>query len=293
MAFLPVILKRAESALKSPKLEPMSPRTFVITGASDGIGAAAARTLHAHHPDDQLVLVGRNPDKTAAVADELGARFHVADFESLGQVRRLAAELEDLGAIAGLANNAGGIFDGPLRTADGFERTWQVNVVAPFLLTSLLRGQLEGANVVQTASLANLLMSKFDPSDPNTFQGFSAERAYGNAKLGDILLTRYFHAHGLNSVSFHPGVLSTGFSKSSHGLLSRIYASPIARFFGGSGQGGDNLAYFLDGTPGIHFRPGEYYNDKRQPGLQRRIAKQVPVARRIFDDLARELKVEW
>ena len=98
-------------------------KTIVITGASDGIGAAAARKLQRMNNKHTLVIVGRNPEKTRAVASEIGARYHLADFESLGQVRRLAEELQDLGHIDALANNAGGVFDGPFRTADGFERT--------------------------------------------------------------------------------------------------------------------------------------------------------------------------
>ena len=168
-------------------------------------------------------------------------------------------------------------------------------MVAPFLLTSLLRDKLRAdkANVVQTASLANFLMSKFDLSDPTTLEHFSPERAYGNAKLGDILLTRYFDAHGLSAVSFHPGVLATDFSKSSTGMMSKMYSGLIGKTFGKPADGGDNLAYFLTGTEGIHFKSGEYYNDKRKPGLQRPIAKKLSVARRVFDDLGRRLNVEW
>ena len=68
-------------------------KTIVITGASDGIGAAAARKLQRMNDKHTLVIVGRNPEKTRAVANEIGARYHLADFESLGQVRRLAAVL--------------------------------------------------------------------------------------------------------------------------------------------------------------------------------------------------------
>ena len=271
------------------------PRTIVITGASSGVGAAAARILHQRRPQDSLVLVGRNPEKTQAVAEEIGAAFHVANYESLGQVRRLAEELSQYPQIDALGNNAGGMFDGPFATADGFERTWQINVVAPFLQTYFLRDTLRASNatVVQTASLANMLYSAFDPGDPNTFEKFSAERAYGNATLGDILLTRYIDAHGLNAVSFHPGVLATDFSKSSTGLMSKMYSGLIGKTFGKPADGGDNLAYFLTGTEGIHFESGEYYNDKRKPGLQRPIAKKLSVARRVFDDLGRRLNVEW
>ena len=272
------------------------PRTIVITGASSGVGAAAARILHQRRPQDSLVLVGRNAEKTQAVAEAVGADFHVADYESLGQVRRLAEELSQYPQIDALGNNAGGMFDGPFATADGFERTWQINVVAPFLLTSLLRDTLRASNatVVQTASLANMLYSSFDPGDPNTFEKFSAERAYGNAKLGDILLTRYLDSHGLTSVAFHPGILNTGFGHNSTSRTSKLYSTTAAQhFLGKPDKGGENLAYFLSGTPSIHFNSGEYYNNKRKPGLQRPIAKKLSVARRVFDDLGRQLNVEW
>ncbi len=260
------------------------------------MGAAAARILHQRRPQDSLVLVGRNPEKTQAVAEEVGAAFHVANYESLGQVRRLAEELKQYPQIDALGNNAGGMFDGPFATADGFERTWQINVVAPFLLTSLLRDNLRAsdATVVQTASLANVLYSAFDPGDPNTFEKFTAERAYGNAKLGDILLTRYLDSHGLTSVAFHPGILNTGFGHNSTSRTSKLYSTTAAKhFLGKADKGGENLAYFLSGTPSIHFNSGEYYNNKRKPGLQRPIAKKLSVARRVFDDLGRQLNVEW
>ncbi|UQV60677.1 SDR family NAD(P)-dependent oxidoreductase [Corynebacterium propinquum] len=276
-------------------IENIAPRTIVITGASDGIGAAAARTLHKNRPGDRLIIVGRNPDKTRNVASAIGAEYFTADFASLAEVRALADELNQLEHIHALANNAGGIFDGPVTTADGFELTWQINVVAPFLLTSLLQDKLraDDATVVQTASVAHLLMSYFRPEDPNTLRNFSSSRAYGNAKLGDMLLTRYLDLQGLTAVSFHPGALATSFAQTSSGVISRVYSSVVAKALGAPSVGGDNLAYYLAGTPGIHFESGEYYNEKRRPGRQRPIAKNLVVARRIFDDMADKLGVSW
>lgn len=276
-------------------IENVAPRTIVITGASDGIGAAAAHTLHKNRPGDRLIIVGRNPDKTRSVASAIGAEYFTADFASLAEVRTLADELNQLEHIHALANNAGGIFDGPVTTADGFELTWQINVVAPFLLTSLLQDKLraDDATVVQTASVAHLLMSYFRPEDPNTFRNFNSSRAYGNAKLGDMLLTRYLDLHGLTAVSFHPGALATSFAQTSSGVISRVYSSVVAKALGAPSVGGDNLAYYLAGTPGIHFESGEYYNEKRRPGRQRPIAKNLEVARRIFDDMADKLGVSW
>ena len=66
-------------------------RTIVITGASDGIGAAASRQLA--ETGARLILVGRSPEKTSAVAAATGAEHYVADFARLDDVRRLAARL--------------------------------------------------------------------------------------------------------------------------------------------------------------------------------------------------------
>jgi short-subunit dehydrogenase len=60
-----------------------------VTGASDGIGAAAARILAGQGHD--VVIVGRSPSKTRAIAAEIGAELHAADFARLDQVRGLAA----------------------------------------------------------------------------------------------------------------------------------------------------------------------------------------------------------
>ena len=66
-------------------------RVVVVTGGSDGIGAAAARMLASR--GDEVVIVGRSPDKTRAVAHQTGAEWHVADFTRLDHVRELAREL--------------------------------------------------------------------------------------------------------------------------------------------------------------------------------------------------------
>src|SRR5690606_32399566 len=105
-------------------------RTIVITGASDGIGAAAAREFKKR--GEHIVLVGRDPRKTEAVARELDAPFHVADYADLDHVRGLAAELYEYPNIHVLANNAGGIMGDRTLTTDGFEKTFQVNHLGGF-----------------------------------------------------------------------------------------------------------------------------------------------------------------
>ncbi|WIM72783.1 SDR family NAD(P)-dependent oxidoreductase [Corynebacterium suedekumii] len=274
-------------------------QTIVITGASDGIGAAAARRIRATLPDTDLVLVGRNPAKTQAVATEVDAPFHVADFSRLDEVRNLAAELLTLPRIDVLANNAGGIFDGPSRTVDGFELTWQVNYLAPYLLTNLLRQTLldSRASVVGTSSIASVLFPRFDPTDPETFDDFSPNRAYGNAKLATNWFAKAlhdrFHDRGLNTVAFHPGVIATNFGAESSGIMHHAYSLAGDRLFTPAEQGGMNLAYFLTGVPGIHWESGVYYNDKRRPGIQRRAARDRDLIDSVFTETAEVLGVQW
>ena len=136
-------------------------RTIVVTGASSGIGAVAAGTLAAG--GDEVAVVGRNPERTRAVAERLGATPFLADFERLDDVRALAEALLDrYETIDVLANNAGGLYHERELTLDGHERTIQANHLAPFLLTALLRPRLvetaatgRDVRVVSTASMAN------------------------------------------------------------------------------------------------------------------------------------------
>src|SRR5271157_6112208 len=112
-------------------------KTIVITGASDGIGAAAARLLTAQ--DAQVIIVGRSPQKTPKVAGELNAPYYLADFSKLDDVRKLASQIKkDIPRIDVLVNNAGGVMGERRLTVDGNEMTIQVNHLAPFLLTNLL-----------------------------------------------------------------------------------------------------------------------------------------------------------
>ncbi|MBM0224395.1 SDR family NAD(P)-dependent oxidoreductase [Micromonospora sp. ATA51] len=133
-------------------------RTVVITGASSGIGRAAAVRLAAS--GDRVVLVGRHPGRLRdAVAEVEAAPDHeLADFAVLDQVRRLGAWRRGrYDRIDVLANNAGLLAPRPRRTADGHELTMQVNHLAGYLLTHLLLDRLADdppGRLITTASLA-------------------------------------------------------------------------------------------------------------------------------------------
>ncbi|GEL94091.1 SDR family NAD(P)-dependent oxidoreductase [Cellulomonas composti] len=264
----------------------MASRTIVLTGASDGVGAAAARLLAAH--GSRVVLVGRSPTKTRALGAELGAPSHVADFADLAQVRALAAEL--LAAyprIDVLANNAGAIMAARRVTADGFEATFQVNHLAPFLLTALLTDRLveSGASLVQTSSVAARRYGRLDLDDLQLERDYSPNRAYGDAKLANVLFTtelqRRLGPRGVNAVAFHPGMIATSFAAGSTSWFRLVYRTPLARLvLEPAERGGERLVRLAEGTPGVTWVPGAYYEGDA-------VASAGPQAR--DDDLAREL----
>ncbi|MDN5581430.1 MULTISPECIES: SDR family NAD(P)-dependent oxidoreductase [unclassified Corynebacterium] len=239
-------------------------RTIVITGASDGIGAAAARHLAAS--GHRVVLVGRSPEKTRALADELDAPYHLADFQHLDQVRDLASDLLDAyPRIDVLANNAGGIFSQDT-TQDGYDKTFQVNHLAPFLLTNLLLERLREshATVIQTASIAARLFGDLDLSDLDNSGKWSANKAYGDAKLENILFTgeldRRF-GDEVNAVAFHPGVVSTSFASDTSSLMKIVYHLPVvSKLLMTSPEDSARLLVDLAlGEPGTDFTPGGYH----------------------------------
>src|SRR5919197_3575814 len=137
--------------------------TVILTGATRGIGRAAAIELAGRGAE--LGVVGRDAARVRATAEKArgaggGASVHehVADLARMDEVRRLAAELlEAYPRIDVLANNAGAMFTSRHVTPDGFEQTFALNHLAPFLLTNLLLERLTAsdARVVTTASDAH------------------------------------------------------------------------------------------------------------------------------------------
>jgi NAD(P)-dependent dehydrogenase (short-subunit alcohol dehydrogenase family) len=274
----------------------VSQRTIVITGASDGIGAAAARQLAGK--GDQLVLIGRSEAKTAACARPLGAPYLCADFCRLDDVRALAEQLKTAyPRIDVLANNAGGIMGEREITVDGFEKTMQVNHLAPFLLTHLLMDVLaaHGATVINTSSIANRVFGHLELDDLDNHNNYSPNKAYGDSKLANILFTRElhrrYHPQGINTAAFHPGNVATSFAAESTSLMRYIYHTPLKHVaLISPDKGADNLVWLINGTPGIDWVSGEYYI-KKKVGRTNPQAADATLAREFWDRSAEMLGV--
>ncbi|MFN6550781.1 SDR family NAD(P)-dependent oxidoreductase [Mycolicibacterium septicum] len=265
-------------------------RTIVITGASDGVGAAAARQLSRR--GDNVVVVGRSPAKTAAVAGALGADHLVADFAELAQVRDLATQLLDrYPRIDVLANNAGGLLDRTRQeTVDGFEKTFQVNHLAPFLLTTLLLDRLIAAraSVINTSSVGNRLFGHIDITDLNHERGFKAQKAYGDAKLANILFTkelhRRHHSDGISTAAFHPGSVASNFgAEANNPALELLYRTPLKKLILISpDKGADQLVWLATSSPGTDWTSGQYYA-RRKPGRPNKQANDPVLAQQLWD----------
>lgn len=243
-------------------------KTIVITGASDGIGAAAARQLKAL--GHNVIIVGRNAAKTEKLAAELCVPYHVADYAKLSDVVRLAEELAAYPRIDVLANNAGAMMNERAVTEDGFERTFQVNVLAGFLLTTLLMDKLCQcrSTLIQTSSIApNIFGRKPDLDDLQSEKSYSPVKAYSKAKLCDILLTRElhrrYHADGICSVAFEPGVPRSNFASEASGFFKKAYHTPLKYLFTTSSQkSAKRMVRLAVGEPGKDFICGETYSNK-------------------------------
>ena len=261
---------------------------LVLTGATRGIGEAAAIELARRGVE--LALVGRSAQRvrdTARTAAAAGGgapvHEHVADLAQLDEVRRLAAELLDAyPRIDVLANNAGALFTARHETSDGFEQTFALNHLSPFLLTNLLLDRLVGsrARVITTSSDA-YKQGRVKLEDLNSRRGkYSAWQAYRASKLCNVLFTRELQrrAPEVTANCFHPGVIRSGFGKND-GALARISMTLAGPFLSSPQKGADLLAWLaLD--PAAGQLRGEYV-EKRRPIR--------PSPQAADDELARDL----
>ena len=258
-------------------------KTVVITGASSGIGEAAARALHRRGAE--VHVVGRSPERTNSIASEVGTAAIVADFAHLDDVRSAGKQILDCCThLDVLVDNAGLSVARRNETDDGHELTFQVNHLAPFLLTSLLLDRLKDSapsRVITTARVANGFgfVRLNDLASRHLYQGTVA---YGTTKLENILFTRELgrrpEGTGILAVCFNPGLVATRLGRDdASGLINR---TPLRRLMGTPEQGADTLVWLA--TPPVErLRPGAH-NSPRRVTLHHPQGYSDSVARRLW-----------
>jgi NAD(P)-dependent dehydrogenase (short-subunit alcohol dehydrogenase family) len=269
----------------------MQGQVCVVTGATSGIGKAAAAALA--QQGAEIIVVGRDPARAEATAAAIQAggapppKVEIADLARLDQVRALAGRLnQTLDRIDVLINNAGLVLNERQVTPDGYEHVFAVNHLAPFLLTNLLRPKLTAsapARVITVSSDAHTA-ARLDLDDPNLEHGWSSWRSYSNSKLANILFTRELARRldgtGVTANCLHPGVVRTGFGRDARPLM-RVGIT-IARPFMLSPERGADTIVYLASSPDVAAKTGGYYV-KREPREPSAAARDDGLARGLWE----------
>ncbi len=240
----------------------MSGKTVLITGATDGIGKETAAQLA--DMGAGVIVHGRNAEKTEKVREEIvvrtgnsGVEIIVADLSAMANVRSLAAEIRSrFDHLDVLINNAGVYMKELIRTPDGFEMTFAVNHLAPFLLTNLLLPLVKAsapARVITVSSVAHG-SARLDLDNLNAEKSFHGWGAYCISKLGNLLFTfelaRRLAGSSVTANALHPGTIDTN-------MLQKLGMNgrPVAD--------GAETPVYLASSPEAAEISGEYFNHKR------------------------------
>ena len=255
----------------------MQGKVVLITGATNGIGRAAALALAKRGAS--VVVAGRSrqrlDDTLAMIRDESGSEAVsglLADLSTQAAVRQLAAAFrEQHTRLDVLLNNAGANFRERADTADGLERTFAVNHMAYYLLTRLLLDMLQAsapARIVNVSSEAHRQLKAFDFEnlDGRKRWGMFGFGAYSQSKLANVLFTRELARRlagtGVTVNSMHPGVVNTGLFQNVGGIGSMVLRALAPIFMKTPEQGADTLIW-LATAPEVAESSGGYYDRRR------------------------------
>ncbi|GGD88482.1 SDR family NAD(P)-dependent oxidoreductase [Paenibacillus nasutitermitis] len=256
----------------------------VITGATSGIGLAAAKALAIRGAN--LGIVARNPVKANEVANQIVALtqgkttvdIFLADMSSQLSVRQVAADiLARCPRIDILINNAGALYVTRQLTVDGLEMTWAVNHLAPFLLTTLLLDRLkesEHARIITTASHGHKLAKKginFDDPSAKRLYSFPMvvmggnQFRYAETKLANVLFTAELadrlKGTGVAAYCYDPGLVATNFNQH-NGAIARAQMAVMNLFSRTPEKGAETLVWLADSAE-VSSQNGLYYKDMR------------------------------
>jgi NAD(P)-dependent dehydrogenase (short-subunit alcohol dehydrogenase family) len=247
---------------------------ILITGSSDGIGREAA--LQLAREGAQVIVHGRTEQRAAAAAEGIpAAEVWVCDFASLAEVRSAAARLPR--GIDVLINNAGVYLQRRQVTKDGLEATFQINHLAPFLLTQLLLPSMSGRSRIVDVSSTVHSGAEIAWDDLMGERRYSGYGAYAQSKLANILFTRELARRQTKATvnALHPGVIGTKLLRGGFGGMG-----------GRSVAEGAETPLFLATSKEVEGGTGKYFVNCRetQPSPQ---ALDDQAARRLWDVSAR------
>ena len=269
----------------------MTGKTVLVTGGTGGIGLATAAGLA--WLGARVGIVGRDAARTETAAKQLRTSggqvdVFVADLSSQREVRRLANEvLVSYPRLDVLVNNVGGYWATRHTTADGLERTFAVNHLAPFLLTNLLLDQLRvsaPARVVTVSSGAQA-MGSIDFEDLQGERDYSGQRAYNQSKLANVMFTyelaRRLAGSGVTANALHPGVVRTNFGREDSKGWMRLML-PVIRPFLKSPERGAATSVYLASSAEVEGVTGRYFANNK-PKTSSKASQDTAAAARLWD----------
>ena len=247
----------------------MNGKVCLVTGATDGIGKVSAQVLA--KMGAKVIIVGRNPEKSAAVLAELRSSsgsenidLLMADLAVMKEVRDLAEQvISRYDRLDVLLNNAGGYFAKYEITSDGLEMTFALNHMSYFLLTNKLMGLLKSsvpARIVNVSSDAHYGVDiEFD--NLNGEQDYKAWKAYQKSKLANVLFTYELLKKVPADITvncLHPGFVATNFGNNNGGFVSPILK--IAKWISAiEPEDGAKTSIFLCSSSEVEEVSGKYF----------------------------------
>jgi retinol dehydrogenase-12 len=243
-------------------------KNIVITGATDGIGLAAAVSIA--RKGYRIGLVGRNPQKGAIAREKIISLtgndqldFFEADLSSIKNVKSLAEQIKTkYSSLDVLLNNAGGANRYKIITEEGLEKTFATNQMNYFVLTTELLGLLSetsGSRIVNVASNAHI-GSTIDYSNINAEKEYSFWKAYCVSKLMNLMFT-YRLASIQDKVSvnaLHPGFVDTNIAGNEGNFIKKIVKFG-SKIFARSVEDGADSSIYLSTSDEVEGVSGQYY----------------------------------
>lgn len=264
----------------------------LVTGANRGIGKATA--LELAKMKATVVMVCRNQKLGEAARDEIIAEsgnpnvdLLVADLSSMESVRQLVDEFKNrYASLHVLIHNAGVVKKEYTLTADGFETTFAVNHLAPFLLTHLLLDTLKTSAPSRIITVSSMVhkWGRINFKDLMGTNSYDMDRAYNQSKLANILFThelaRRLEGTGVTANSLEPGMTVTDFGREYTGF--KAFMSRLWRVFMKSPEQGAETSVYLASAPELEDVSGKHFVDNH-PVESSKASMDLDTARRLWD----------
>lgn len=268
-------------------------KTALITGATAGIGEAAAMELASR--GYKLILLSRNPLKLGDIKREILKETAnediytvLCDLSSQKSIRKAAEEInKDFSVIDILINNAGINTASFELTVDGMEKTFAINHLAYFLLTGLLLKNVKRAKegrIINVSSNGHYKVDlDIDKLRNNSYKGRYA--TYRRSKLANVMFTidlaQKLRGSGVTVNSVHPGLVNTDIGKEDPGI-GRKFVNFLKSYIALTPEQGADTIIYLATSPEVRSVTGKYF-EKRRIKPHSRAADNLNIRKKLWD----------